>query len=48
MAARVSLSGVTSEKSSIWDPETDGRSIGDDFPKDTQDAAETVGDSGTL
>ncbi|KAL5326569.1 hypothetical protein ACEPPN_004256 [Leptodophora sp. 'Broadleaf-Isolate-01'] len=46
MAARVSLSGVTSEKSSIWDPETDGRSIGDDFPKDTQDAAETVGDSG--
>ncbi len=40
MAARVSLSGITSEKRSVWDPETDGRSIRDDFPEDEEYAAE--------
>ncbi|KAH7360894.1 hypothetical protein BKA65DRAFT_194776 [Rhexocercosporidium sp. MPI-PUGE-AT-0058] len=46
MSTRVSLSGVTSEKSSIWDPKTDGRAIGDDFPEEVQDAAETSGEPG--
>lgn len=45
-AARISMSGTTSEKSSVWDPETDGRSLGDDFPEELLDGEESSRDPG--
>lgn len=40
MSTRISMSGTTSEKSSVWDPETDGRSVGGDFSQDWLDGEE--------
>lgn len=40
------MSGTTSEKSSVWDPETDGRSLGDDFPEELLHGEEGPRDPG--
>ncbi|KAK0124672.1 hypothetical protein ONS95_009617 [Cadophora gregata] len=46
MSTRISMSGTTSEKSSVWDPETDGRSTGGDFPEDLLESVESPQDTG--